>query len=246
MKVKLVIIAPEVQPNEFMLTLPTKIGRGHEATLKMVHPLISRVHCEFFEQDGQLMVRDLDSLNGTFVNQDRITEDTPLESNSTVVIGSAMVRLLIGDDADRMPPARGEGKIVGSAETLRQETLQKIVKGGETVSDEQLWDATAEEPTPGDDATVDLEFDDEPAPPAKPQAAPKPAVPKPLAPKPAAPAAGPAAPTPAKPAAPQKPAAPSPSDSSDYIMPPLDEPTPKKAEGGGGGEGEDDFWNSIM
>ncbi len=243
MKVKLVIIAPEVQPNEFMLTLPTKIGRGHEATLKMVHPLISRVHCEFFEHNGQLMVRDLDSLNGTFVNQDRITEDTPLESNSTVVIGSAMVRLLIGDDADRMPPARGEGKIVGSAETLRHETLQKIVKGGETVSDEQLWDATAEEPTSGDDAAVDLQFDDEPAPPAKPQAPPKP-----MAPKPAAPAAGPGvpAPTPAKPAAPQKPAGPAASDSSDYIMPPLDEPTPKKAEGGGGGEEEDDFWKSIM
>jgi hypothetical protein len=235
MKVKLVIIAPEVTPNEFMLTLPTKIGRGHEATLKMVHPLISRVHCEFFEQDGQLMVRDLDSLNGTFVNQDRITEDTPLESNTTVVIGSAMVRLLIGDDADRMPPARGEGKVAVSAETLQQDTLQKIAKGGETVSDEELWEPSAdEEPAPGDDATVDLQFEDEAEePPAKP--APQPA-PKPIVHKPAAP-------SPAKPVA-QKPTQPA-SDSSDYIMPPLDEPapeSPKKEEGGD----EDDFWNSIM
>ncbi len=187
MKVKMVIIAPDVQPNEFMLTLPTKIGRGHEATLKLVHPLISRVHCEFFEQDGQLMVRDMDSLNGTFVEQDRIAEDTPLESNATVVIGSVMVRLLIGDDADHMPPPR-PGSRGAAAETVQQDTLNKLARNLETVTDDQLWEspeddaAIAEEEggaVAADDegGAIDLDFDDEP------DASPQPATPTPATPK---------------------------------------------------------------
>src|SRR4030088_2567046 len=86
MKVKLVIVSPEVSPNEYDVTLPTKIGRGHEAKLKLVHPLVSRLHCELFADGEQVVIRDLDSLNGTFVDQQRIDEDTPLASGATVMM----------------------------------------------------------------------------------------------------------------------------------------------------------------
>src|SRR6516164_982092 len=105
MKVKLVIVSPEVKPNEYEVTLPTKIGRGHEAKLKLVHPLVSRLHCELFCQGEQVFIRDLDSLNGTFVNQQRIDEDTPLPARATVMMGTVMFHLVYGPDADRLPPA---------------------------------------------------------------------------------------------------------------------------------------------
>ena len=56
MKVKLLLLSTAVKPNEFNVTLPAKIGRGKEASLRLVHSQISRLHCELFEQDGQLLV----------------------------------------------------------------------------------------------------------------------------------------------------------------------------------------------
>ena len=55
MKVKLLLLSTEIKPNEFNLTLPAKIGRGKEASLRLVHGQISRLHCELFEEDGQLL-----------------------------------------------------------------------------------------------------------------------------------------------------------------------------------------------
>jgi pSer/pThr/pTyr-binding forkhead associated (FHA) protein len=104
MKVKLIIVSPEVHPNEYDVALPSKIGRGHEARLKLVHPLVSRLHCELFADGEQVKIRDLDSLNGTFVDQQRIDEDTAIPSGATVIIGTVMFRVAYGKDAERLPP----------------------------------------------------------------------------------------------------------------------------------------------
>ncbi len=54
------------------VTLPVIIGRGKDATFTIKHPLLSREHCEVFEENGAVQVRDLDSLNGTFVDDSRV------------------------------------------------------------------------------------------------------------------------------------------------------------------------------
>ena len=38
--------------------LPTVIGRGRDVTLTLPHPLVSRQHCELFEQQGHLFVKE--------------------------------------------------------------------------------------------------------------------------------------------------------------------------------------------
>ena len=40
----------------------------------MAHPKVSRQHCQIFERDGVLVVRDNESLNGTFIDNEKITE----------------------------------------------------------------------------------------------------------------------------------------------------------------------------
>src|SRR5437762_2936057 len=167
MKVKLVIVSPEVSPNEYDVTLPTKIGRGHEAKLKLVHPLVSLLHCELFAEGEQVVIRDLDSLNGTFVGQQRIEEDTPLPSGATVMMGTVMFQVIYGKDADRLPPpaATKMDKTVAAAGTVRQETLNKISKGDEGVSDRELWEDGVQEPTAEVEKggePLDLAFLDEP------------------------------------------------------------------------------------
>ena len=71
MEVKLVVVGGDAaQASEFAIKLPTVIGRSRTADLPLANPLVSRRHCEIFEANGQLMVRDLGSLNGTFVGKD--------------------------------------------------------------------------------------------------------------------------------------------------------------------------------
>ena len=74
MDAKLVVVGGNAKPADIKLKLPVTIGRGRQATLVVPHPLVSRMHCEIHEADGYLVVRDLDSLNGTLINNRRITE----------------------------------------------------------------------------------------------------------------------------------------------------------------------------
>lgn len=53
---------------------------------------VSSRHCEIFEKENQVLVRDLGSTNGTFVDGRRIEEDTRLVSNSSIVLGNLEMR----------------------------------------------------------------------------------------------------------------------------------------------------------
>ena len=54
--------------------LPTTIGRGADVQVRLDNPYVSRCHCQIDEMEGVLVVRDLASKNGTYVNGCRITE----------------------------------------------------------------------------------------------------------------------------------------------------------------------------
>jgi len=89
--------------------LPMTVGRGRDADLTLAHPMVSRLHCELYETEGTLCVRDLDSLNGTFVGEKRVTKAS-LKSGDILTIGSARFELAIdAEDPILMPPGDEEG-----------------------------------------------------------------------------------------------------------------------------------------
>ena len=89
--VTLVVVGGDVKTTEITPRLPAILGRGRGATILLPHPLVSRQHCELFETNGQLMVKDLGSLNGTYVGQDKITE-CQLPPGSLLTVGSVTFR----------------------------------------------------------------------------------------------------------------------------------------------------------
>lgn len=102
MQVKLVVVGGHDKAQEIRLKLPTIIGRGKGCTLRLPHPLVSRQHCEIFEMEGRLVVRDLGSLNGTFVNNQRITE-AELPHGDLLTIGSVTFRAVYAADTTTSP-----------------------------------------------------------------------------------------------------------------------------------------------
>jgi pSer/pThr/pTyr-binding forkhead associated (FHA) protein len=124
MQAKLVVVQPALQPGEYEVTLPVTIGRGHEAGLQLPYALISREHCELFEDRGRLFVRDLNSLNGTFVGGQRI-DTSPLHAGELLTIGTVTLRAVYGDDALPMSTAVDK-KLLAEMETVAVEETAQV------------------------------------------------------------------------------------------------------------------------
>ena len=93
LKAKLVVVGGEAKQTEVRLkVLPTIIGRAREATLTLPHPLVSRQHCEIFEKNGRLYVKDLSSLNGTYLNNERIDGVQPFNPDQLLTLGNVTFR----------------------------------------------------------------------------------------------------------------------------------------------------------
>jgi pSer/pThr/pTyr-binding forkhead associated (FHA) protein len=53
-----------------------RVGRHPDNDFSIDHSTISSVHCEFVLQDSGVLLRDLESTNGTFVDNEKIREAT--------------------------------------------------------------------------------------------------------------------------------------------------------------------------
>ncbi len=73
---------------------PLVIGRetGAEGSLGS-DPELSRAHARISKVDGRLLIEDLGSSNGTFVNDSRIEAPTELERGDTVTVGGTTLRI---------------------------------------------------------------------------------------------------------------------------------------------------------
>lgn len=69
------------------------VGRDEEAQIRIASEEVSRTHCAIVSQTGQLVVRDLGSRNGTFVNGKPITGETALHPGDLLVIGPMGFRM---------------------------------------------------------------------------------------------------------------------------------------------------------
>lgn len=90
---RLLIKTPGLENRLLELKLgPNKVGRGPESDFQIVHPTISTLHCELVLSDTGVILRDLKSTNGTFVNGKPVTE-AALLAGYTVQLGD--VELLV-------------------------------------------------------------------------------------------------------------------------------------------------------
>ena len=73
---------------------PFVIGRGEEADLVLGDAGVSRKHAAIEEQEGKVLIRDLDSLNGIFVN-DHFTSEFSLQDGDRITIGSYILQVVL-------------------------------------------------------------------------------------------------------------------------------------------------------
>jgi len=92
--------------------LPCVIGRNSKrSNISIMHPLISRQHCEIYEEKGVIKVRDLGSLNGTYFKEQRIKHGTVIPVGEGFSIGSLIFIVQSSNKTTPMklpPQARSE------------------------------------------------------------------------------------------------------------------------------------------
>ena len=69
---------------------PLTIGRSAQADIHLEDERASRLHCGIRQQDGDYLIKDLASKNGTFLNDERIESET-LKSGDMIRIGSTRI-----------------------------------------------------------------------------------------------------------------------------------------------------------
>jgi hypothetical protein len=105
MQAQLCVIGGKADKTMITLELPTTVGRSPHCGLTIAHPMVSRQHCEIFEVDGLVMIRDLDSLNGVLIAGRRVKE-APLPPESEFTLGPLTFRIeyLYGGNLTKLPP----------------------------------------------------------------------------------------------------------------------------------------------
>ncbi|GIV22930.1 MAG: hypothetical protein KatS3mg025_0589 [Bacteroidia bacterium] len=74
-------------------TAPITIGRAPDNTLVIQDPTVSSRHARLFLQGSQWYVQDLGSTNGTFVNEQRITQ-YPIRTGDKIRLGAIIVQVV--------------------------------------------------------------------------------------------------------------------------------------------------------
>jgi hypothetical protein len=88
---RLVISGIEVAEKEFTLsTQPVVIGRENASDLPLKDPEISRKHARITYQAGRYYVEDLGSTNGTFLNDQPVRVQTPLNHGDVIRLGESI------------------------------------------------------------------------------------------------------------------------------------------------------------
>jgi hypothetical protein len=87
----------------------TLVGRHPDSDIFLDDVTVSRRHAEFYRHGGVFTVRDVGSLNGTYVNRERI-EEVILHAGDEVQVGKFRLVFLLGPAA---PAEYGGGSQVG-------------------------------------------------------------------------------------------------------------------------------------
>ncbi|MHB8971494.1 MAG: FHA domain-containing protein [Pirellulaceae bacterium] len=173
--IQLVSVGGDVTVAEISLQLPAVVGRSRDVALTLPHPLVSRRHCELYESSGKLMVRDLGSLNGTYVGSQRIIE-AEVPPGELLTVATVNFRVVYhrdarrdnatespllgrGDDSTlgiRKTPEAGAARAASATKTTPEAALPEEKKG--PIERDTQWQAGMAPPR--DDPSEETDGDD--------------------------------------------------------------------------------------
>ncbi len=106
---KLVILNQGMTGRTFELNIErTTVGRVEDNTFQIADASVSSHHAEILLRGTDILIRDLNSTNGTFINNEKITE-TVLKPGQTLRLGQVELKIDDGKGVSAPPPPAAAG-----------------------------------------------------------------------------------------------------------------------------------------
>ena len=104
MDVKLIVVVGKAKGRAIPLpSTVVTIGRGQDCHLRPHCRLVSKLHCAIARWAGKVVVRDLKSCNGTFVNEQRVHGEIQVKDGDMLRIGTLRFTLQIQASSEEVP-----------------------------------------------------------------------------------------------------------------------------------------------
>jgi predicted component of type VI protein secretion system len=142
---KLVVLSPEQKGRSYELKVDkTTIGRVEDNTFQITESSVSSHHCEVLLRGSDVVIKDLNSTNGSFINGEKISEGV-LKPGQTLRLGQIELRLEAGDSTTT-PPVPGAppapAPATGSTTSSQRKQLDQTVVMKRGVSLDELEQGT--------------------------------------------------------------------------------------------------------
>jgi pSer/pThr/pTyr-binding forkhead associated (FHA) protein len=105
----------------------TTVGRVEDNIFQIAEPSVSSHHCEVLLRGNDVVVRDLNSTNGTFINAEKVTE-APLKPGQVLRLGQIEMRL----ETDAPAGAAPAKKLEQTLAMQRGVSLNELEQGART------------------------------------------------------------------------------------------------------------------
>ncbi len=127
MDVKLVMFKSNGQRKDFPMDNETLvIGRGENCGLRIPLLSVSRRHTQLSIDNGDVVVKDLGSSNGTYINNHRITNDQTVEAGCRLAIGPVGFTLQIDGQPEQIKEVKTRGQKIAEAAKVEKEEVVEL------------------------------------------------------------------------------------------------------------------------
>jgi pSer/pThr/pTyr-binding forkhead associated (FHA) protein len=108
MKISLVVLSAGKAAGKALpiTTAQFIIGRDPECNLRPASAMISKRHCAVLYKNGQVSLRDFDSTNGTFVNDEPVKGEVPLKDGDMIKVGPLSFKVVIEGKPEPKQPGK--------------------------------------------------------------------------------------------------------------------------------------------
>lgn len=122
MRVSLKVVGGKHNGRQIAISVPRFIiGRGETAHLRPASDMISREHCAIETSNGQVVISDLGSRNGTFVNGEKLTGAHECKSGDEVRVGRLTFEIVL----DPVKPSVKKPKVKSAVEAASRTAAGK-------------------------------------------------------------------------------------------------------------------------
>ncbi len=123
-------ISGKYQGGEFPLRVDREIvvGRSSELDMVLVEDMVSRKHAKITATGDSILIQDLGSTNGTFVNGEKIKK-VRLKEGDRILIGTSIVKLVAVDSANALSEEKARENLRQTGQRQNVSSTNKPMSG---------------------------------------------------------------------------------------------------------------------